>query len=158
MKTDLSQHNFCGLYHLRCLLPDWPGQNKSDTGIYSTVTLSKHRRFHDLLPAAWWEYPLRYRTSSRWLSEWALLVMTGASGFLGQLQQDQMFCVAVVLWAFCAHHSTGCVLLGQLGRVMHREADLAVLRFRGRKQTRTVCWTGPPFPWDCWWLFQWPWG
>ena len=60
MKTNLSQHSFCGLYHLRCLLPDWPGQNKSDTGIYSTVTLSKHRRFRDLLPAAWRGYPLRY--------------------------------------------------------------------------------------------------
>ena len=49
MKTDLSQHIFCGLYHLRCLLPDWPGQNMSDAGIYSTVILSKHRRFPDLL-------------------------------------------------------------------------------------------------------------
>ena len=37
MKTELSQQNFRGLYHPSCPLPDWPGQNKSDIGIYSIV-------------------------------------------------------------------------------------------------------------------------
>ena len=111
----------------------WAG---SCWGLSSCLSLKLAPR---LLPSRPWGCVLCHRSSGRWLSGWALLVMTGASGFWGQFHRDQKLCVAAVCRAFCAHNSPGCVLPGQLDKVICREEGLAVLRNGGWKLTRTVC-------------------